>query len=66
MSFINHTGRPAETSAVNLAKVPIWRRLMDAVGNGRRQECDRMLSDLIARNGGRLTDDVERQIAAFL
>jgi hypothetical protein len=66
MSFINHRSQlaPAPT---DLPQMPsIWRLMLDAVTDGRRHATEQVLSDMVARNGGRLTDDIERQIAFYL
>jgi hypothetical protein len=66
MSFINHPGQLAPPLAASPHKLSIWRRTLDAVADGRPKASEQVPSDLIARNGGCLTDDVERQMALCL
>ncbi len=66
MSFINRPRDLAPASDANSEMPSIWRFMLDAVTDGRRKAADRVLSDMVARNGGRLTDDIERQIAFYL
>ena len=49
-------GRPAGKSH------SLLRRLLDAVFVSRQQEAERAAASYIARTGGRLTDEIERQI----
>lgn len=43
-----------------------WQRLLDTVLDGRRAAAERVWADLAVRSGGRLTDDLERQIGLHL
>jgi hypothetical protein len=51
--------RPAENAA---PKRGIWRRFLDALVARRQRQIEGDVARLIARRGGRLTDDLEREI----
>lgn len=40
----------------------LWRRLIDAIVESPEQQMERETAAYIARTGGRLTDEIERQI----
>ena len=67
MSFIDHPDRllPAIDPMPELLEPTpsLWRRLLDRIADRRDLDRNRAAEDLIARSGGRLTDDLERQIA---
>ena len=44
----------------------ILRRIFNAVSASRRRHADLEIARFIARSGGRLTDDVERQLMACI
>jgi len=44
----------------------LWRRLVGAVFESRERQVERAAERYIARSGGRLTDEIERQIADHL
>ena len=66
MSFFNHTDQLTPDPATGLSKPSFWRRALDAVAESRRREAQQILADLVVRNGGHMTDDVERQISLML
>jgi hypothetical protein len=66
MSFINHPGQLRPAPAAAPQKSSVWQRMLGPIADVRRTASEQIASDLIARNGGRLTDDVERQIAHYL
>jgi hypothetical protein len=66
MSFINDLSQLAPASVASFQKPSIWERMLGLIADGRRNASEQVLSDLVARNGGRLTDDVERQITRYL
>ena len=41
----------------------LWRRLVDGIFESRERRVEREAERYIARSGGRLTDEIERQIA---
>ena len=46
------------------ARRPLLLRIVDAIGESNRRKADREIARFIARNGGCLTDTVERRIGA--
>ena len=44
------------------AKAGFWRRLLKAVSNSRQRRADRELARFIQGRGGRLTDELERDL----
>ena len=46
------------------ARRPLFRRIVDAIGAANRRKADREIARFVARNGGYLTDAVERRIGA--
>jgi hypothetical protein len=40
----------------------IWRRVLAAIGGSCQLRVDREIADIIAHSGGRMTDEIERQI----
>ena len=55
----------ARSNAV-ASKVGVLRRIFDAIFEPRQKQADRDATRLLARSGGRLTDDIERQITERL
>jgi hypothetical protein len=47
------------------ARRPLFLRIVDAIGDSNRRKADRETARFIARNGGFLTDAVERRIGAY-
>ena len=47
-----------------LARRPLFLRIVDAIARLNRRKADREIARVIARNGGLLTDAVERRIGA--
>jgi hypothetical protein len=58
-------GVPAKRDAV-AKKAGVLRRIIDAVLESRQRQADREIARFIARSGGRLTDDLERQMTQHL
>jgi hypothetical protein len=48
------------------AKPGILRRIFDAIGESRQRQTEREVARFIARRGGRITDEVEREIGRRL
>jgi hypothetical protein len=48
------------------SKVGILRRIFDAIIESRQKQADRDIARFLARSGGRLTDDMERQMTQRL
>jgi len=48
------------------SKVGVLRRIFDAIFESRQKQVDRDATRLLARSGGRLTDDIERQMTQRL
>jgi hypothetical protein len=60
---------PYQTSTGSNAvtnKVGVLRRIFDAIFESRQKQADRDIARFLARSGGRLTDDIEREIAQRL
>ncbi len=66
MSFINHPRDLTPAPVADPQHHSIWRCMLDALADNRRADAEKAVSDLVARGGGRLTDDIERQIAFYL
>lgn len=49
-------------TAANAEEPGLLRRLADAVMRARQKQVDRELAQYVQRSGGRLTDDIERQM----
>ncbi|HEX2727084.1 MAG TPA: hypothetical protein VHN20_14790 [Beijerinckiaceae bacterium] len=49
-------------TAAQAEKPGLLRRLTDAVAKARQNQIDRKLAQYLQRSGGRLTDDIERQM----
>ncbi len=49
-------------TAAKAEKPGLLRRLADAVMRARQKQVDRELAQYVQRSGGRLTDDIERQL----
>ena len=47
-------------------KAGILRRIFDAIFESRQKQADRDIARFLARSGGRLTDDIEREITQRL
>jgi hypothetical protein len=52
---------PTKREAV-AAKPGVLRRIFDAVVRSRRRHADQEIAAFLARSGGRLTDDLEREL----
>ena len=47
-------------------KAGVLRRIFDAMIEGRQKQTDREIARFLARSGGRLTDDIEREMTQRL
>jgi hypothetical protein len=47
-------------------KTSVLRRLMDAIFESRERQTDREIARILDRSGGRLTDDIEREMTLRL
>ena len=47
-------------------KAGVVRRIFDAIFESRQKQADRDIARFLARSGGRLTDDIEREITQRL
>jgi hypothetical protein len=47
-------------------KAGVLRRIFDAIIEGRQKQTDRDIARFLARSGGRLTDDIEREMTQRL
>lgn len=65
MSYFNH---PSELvpATVDQSRPSFLQRVLDAIAHEPQHASERLWIDLIERNGGRLTDEVERKIALHL
>jgi hypothetical protein len=57
---------PVQASRAKAARPGLWRRFVGAVFESRERYVERAAERYIARSGGRLTDEIERQIADHL
>jgi hypothetical protein len=60
---------PCQTSSGSNAvtnKAGVLRRIFDAIFESRQKQADRDIARFLARSGGRLTDDIEREITQRL
>ena len=64
MSFINHRTDLTASISVPAAHPSLWHRFVDAFVNGSARAREHAYADFLARNGGRVTDDLERQITS--
>jgi hypothetical protein len=55
----SHAGRERAAEA---PKPGLWRRFYNAVIEARQKRANQELAQFLVRSGGRLTDDVERQM----
>ncbi len=60
--FAPYVGDQAAATREAARKAGVLRRLLDAVFQSRQRQADQEIARFIARSGGRLTDDLERQI----
>ena len=56
---------PPKRNAI-VKKVGILRRIFDAMHGSRRRRAEREIANFVARRGGRMTDDLEREMARRL
>jgi hypothetical protein len=52
--------------ADKVVKPGFWRRFYDALLDARQRQANRELSQFLVRSGGRLTDDIEREMSQRL
>ena len=65
LAFYVGDGAPAKHAAV-AKKAGVLRRIFDAIFESRQRQADREIARFLARSGGRLTDDIERQMTQHL
>ena len=58
-------GTAAGSHIVAAAK-GILRRLVDAIGDSRQRQAERDIANVVAARGGRITDDLEREMTQRL
>jgi hypothetical protein len=65
--FIPYFPDKASPNSHAAAKTPgvLW-RIFDAIVESRQKSVDREIARLLARSGGRMTDDIERQMTQSL
>ena len=56
----------ATKSNAEANKAGVLRRIFDAISEPRQKQADRDIARLLARSGGRLTDDMEREMTQRL
>ena len=69
MSTLTTTSNVALIPAAATAKParkPFWRAFFDAIAASRERRAEREVAAYIARHGGQLTDDMEREIMRHL
>jgi hypothetical protein len=54
------------TAEAKPARKPIWRAVVDSIASSRERRAEREVAAYIARHGGQLTDDMEREIMRHL
>jgi hypothetical protein len=65
--FVPYLGHQARTKPpVAPAKGGLLRRIFAAIAETRRRQVERELAQFVVRRGGRITDDLERQMMQFL
>jgi hypothetical protein len=62
-NFVPYAGAedPPKREAV-AARPGVLRRILEAVVHSRQRHADRQIAAFLARSGGRLTDDLEREL----
>jgi hypothetical protein len=69
MSTLTTTSNDAlipATATAKPARKPLWRAFFDAIAASRERRAEREVAAYIARHGGQLTDDMEREIMRHL
>ena len=62
-NFVPYVGGEEPTNREAAAKrFGVLRRIFDAVMHSRRRHADQEIAAFLARSGGRLTDDLEREL----
>jgi hypothetical protein len=65
--FAPYCGDKASTRSNAVAnKAGVLRRIFDAIVESRQKQADREIARFLARSGGRLTDDIEREMTQRL
>jgi hypothetical protein len=59
-------GKASARSNAVANKAGILRRIFDAIFESRQKQVDRDIARFLARSGGRLTDDIEREMTQRL
>ena len=60
--FVPYFEAPAALARRIPARRGLLRRILGGIFESREQHAERVAADYIARSGGRLTDEIERQI----
>ncbi len=66
MSYFNHHSQLTPAYPAAQSRPSVLQRVLDAIAHEPQYTSERVWTDLIERNGGRLTDEVERKIAQRL
>jgi hypothetical protein len=61
-----HLDHGAASRGTIAPKGGVLRRLMDAIFESRERQADREIARILDRSGGRLTDDIEREMTLRL
>ena len=65
--FVPYFGDKASTRSNAVAnKAGVLRRIFDAIFESRQKQADRDMARFLARSGGRLTDEMEREMTQRL
>lgn len=54
------------TATAKPARKPFWRAFLDSIAASRQRRAEREVAAYIARHGGQLTDQMEREIMCHL
>ena len=57
-----HEVLPVQVGRARAARPGLWRRFVGAIFQARERQVEREAARYVARSGGRLTDEIERQI----
>ena len=61
-SYFRHKDKDCTKSGPDANKTGILRRIFGAIFETRQDQIEREVARFVARSGGRITDDIERQI----
>lgn len=62
LTYGNSTFAPAVPEAAKVQRKPLWRRIVNAFIESQERRADREIARMLARHGGLLTDEMEREI----